>query len=333
MTYRGPTDHKYEAPRLDQANLQELIQTLGDPNLVCRMLAMDQLTDRIGVNSEAELRRALAKNQPTSLAHLGWTLLRLGRLQEPDLRQILEHENPFVVVHGLKILSESQLTSPELQQSVIAALAHESSQVRRAAAETAARRADLPMIGSLLDLASSTADTDPFLQHQLKIAIRNQLRSPANNERLVMKELAPQSQTIIANTALAIPSEQAALMILSYLEADGEVHRELIAHTARYIPLDRLNDVVAIIRRSVQDDIRREAGLFDGVTISLRQRGIAELDLVSDWCADLATRLFASEDRDSEWNPLGPSNPWGLEVRTGSDGRARQFVSSLPGGE
>ena len=333
VTYHGPTDHKYEAPRLDQANLQELIQTLGDPNLVCRMLAMDQLTDRIGVNSEVELRRALAKNQPTSLAHVGWTLLRIGRLQEADLRQILKHENPFVVIHGLKILAESQLISPELQKSVVAALAHESSQVRRAAAETAARRTDLPMLGSLLDLASSTADTDPFLQHQLKIAIRNQLRSPANNERLVMKELAPQAQTIIANIALAIPSEQAALMIISHLEAAGEIDHQLIAHTARYIPLDRLNDVVTIVRRSVQDDIRREAGLFDGVAISLQQRGIAELDLVSDWCADLATRLLASEDRDSEWNPVGPSNPWGLEMRTGSDGQARQFVSSLPGGE
>ena len=123
------------------------------------------------------------------------------------------------------------------------------------------------------------------------------------------------------------------MMILNHLQADGEVHRQLIAHTARYIPLDRLSDVVAIIRRSAQDDIRRETDLFVGVATSLRQRGIPELDPVSDWCADLATRLLASRERDLEWNPLGPSNPWGLEVRTGSEGQARRFLSSLPGGE
>src|SRR5690242_10366531 len=74
-------DGRHQRRDLAHANVDELIAALSDSNLAVRMLAMDQLSDRIGAEAIEPLKKVVA--QPASAVarvHAMWVLYRLKAL-------------------------------------------------------------------------------------------------------------------------------------------------------------------------------------------------------------------------------------------------------------
>ncbi|MCP4193371.1 MAG: c-type cytochrome [Planctomycetaceae bacterium] len=327
------------APRLDQASAAELVQTLGDANLTVRMMAMDQLTDRIGNESVTALRQAVTNSDSPILAsHAAWTLMRLKALSDAELVSLLKSTDRHRRIHGLKILAESDHSSTALLACLIDGLTDQDPRLRRTAAETAAQRADLSvtqeLLGQLTTMQENSKD-DLFLEHALKIALRNQLRSKANFQKLQELTLSPQDQKTVIDVALAIPTTHAAAAILDHLrQSPQSLKPEYLAHITRHLPINRSTELVGLIQNQDDLDISLQADLFQAVQGAIEQRGELRPAAVNAWGQELAKQLLNStNDGPSTWQSVGKDQPWNLEPRTSANGTQQIFLSSLPGGE
>ena len=338
VVYRGDQSKpNSKAPRLHSAAASQLIEALGESNLTIRMLAMDQLTDRIGADAVEPLRRTLQQeDQVVRKVHAAWTLARLDSLDESELLDLLRAQDLFSRIHGMKILAESQKSSPALRECLSNGLWDDEPRVQRAAAEAAGQRADLPVARQLLDRLVSLGNdaNDIYLTHTLRIALRNQLQSDANFRALVQTSLPVEHRDAMINIALAIPSTHSATIVLDYLRQNPRsLKPEHLTHVTRYLPIERSQDVVSLIQNQ-SIDLSLQANLFQAVMTALEQRGASRPSNVDAWGEQLATRLLqASNDGPATWRSLGDAHPWGLEPRTTSTGQQRSFLSSLPGGE
>src|SRR5205085_11562629 len=70
---------------LSNAPVEDLIKTLAHPNITARMLAMDQLSDRIGKAAVEPLRAVVANGSTTQKIHGLWVLYRLGAIGEAEI--------------------------------------------------------------------------------------------------------------------------------------------------------------------------------------------------------------------------------------------------------
>lgn len=333
VTYRGDNPAARKSAPLAQADVQQLVEALADPNLVRRMLAMDQLSDRIGASAIQPLRDALPSSQPMHRVHIAWSLLRLNVLRESDLYRLLNDENELVAIHALQMLAESTLSSPRIKSAFIDCLNKPSPRIQRAAASAAAQRVDLNTADTLLSQFQQASDTDPYLKHSLRIALRNQLRRPPNFESLLAADLSHEQRDVIIDIATSIRSEQAATFILDHLKDRSYLRVNQLSHVTRYLPVERCDEAVRLVRDATANDLGLQATFFDAIVTALRQRGSEPTASVTQWSKELAERLLESDSDDLAWNPAGKSNLWGLEARTDSGGNARPFLSSLPGGE
>jgi hypothetical protein len=92
---------------LVEASLAELLENLADPNLTRRLLALEQIVDRIGEDAVADLR-GTAADSPSAHARAAalWGLERLDSPRAEQLRLATEDEDPVVRTHAMKVLSE-----------------------------------------------------------------------------------------------------------------------------------------------------------------------------------------------------------------------------------
>src|SRR5688572_18416221 len=73
------------APDLTKASAEELVKALDHSNIAARMLAMDQLSDRVGKAGVAAVRKALRGDSARARANALWVLFRLGEATEDEV--------------------------------------------------------------------------------------------------------------------------------------------------------------------------------------------------------------------------------------------------------
>src|SRR5262249_33077963 len=106
IVYRGD-DGKKELPKMPNlaaANGNEVVEAVANSTIAVRMLATNQLTDRIGPAAVEPLLAKL-KNQPTTTqkTHGLWILYRLGKLDHEMLLAATKDSNREIRVHAIKI--------------------------------------------------------------------------------------------------------------------------------------------------------------------------------------------------------------------------------------
>src|SRR5207249_1497827 len=104
IVYRGdakavPT-RKYD---LTKAGPEQLTEALADPHFTYRMLAMNELVDRIGPAAIDALRARFESSRNSfQKVHCLWDLRRLEDQSERALRQAASDSDPLVLVHGMR---------------------------------------------------------------------------------------------------------------------------------------------------------------------------------------------------------------------------------------
>ncbi|HJN13540.1 MAG TPA: PVC-type heme-binding CxxCH protein [Pirellulaceae bacterium] len=347
VVYRGAgQDHPQQFANVDltTASTDELIAVLASPSMDQRMLATDQLTDRIGPPAIDPLRQMLqdAPNVPARV-HTMWALYRLKALKLAEVERLAHAPEATVRRHAMRALAETAVTSTQSRDLAIAALRDVDPAVRRAAADAIGQHPTTESIGPLLRALEEAATDDVQLRHTIRLAIRNQLRAPLRDgdNPFAMLEglnLDPAGHELMASIAQSIHTEQAATYIVDRLQTQVPAVDVMLArlkHAASYASETLIDRIVPLVRKHAKDDVDLQKQLLQTLQQQRSQRGLPPTDSLRDWGTTLAAELLKSLDSEANtWGVARGGNLWGFEERNSADRRqATRFLSSLPGGE
>jgi putative heme-binding domain-containing protein len=335
ITYSGKTHSK--RPDLARASAGKLIQALGDPNMTYRMLATDQLTDRIGHSAVTPLKRALKTATGTQKVHILWALSRFGALEEKMIQDAAKDPSREVRVHAMRILTEKPKRAVALQ-----ALSDSDAFVQRSAAEALAVDPHPENVPPLLRLLDSASAQDTHLVYAVRRGLRDQFLKPGILANL---DLSPEQARRVADIAIAVKSEEAGAFLIKHLSNNPQIHSSISAqlrHAARYAPETQLDTLASIARSKVGNDVDLQHELFKSIQEGAAQRGKPLTPGCQQWGQQLAEQLLASAEASNlEWvnTPMpgatDAKNPWFVQKRASADGNnGSRFLCSLPpGGE
>ena len=332
-----------EVVDLSVAATKDLIATLADSDLTRRMLATDQLSDRIGTVAVPELVQAVKDVDSTlTRVHALWVLHRLGKTTSRQLLAAAIDRDALVRNHAMRVISESSSWSTVLRQGVVRGLQDENPLVRRSAAGAIAQHLDAKTVQPLLDALQTIPVADAHLRQACRLALRNQLQVNETFAQVQQLALTAADSQTIASVAFGVKSSEAAEFLIAYLvenqgknEITPAVVRDYLSHAAKYLKIEQIERVVQVAQTSVPDDLDLQLTLLLSVQQSLQQRGQPKTPAVQQWGKVLAERLLVSFDLNvAVWSNSGVSNPWGLQPRDSADGvQGVMYLSSLLGGE
>src|SRR5437867_3113507 len=180
IVYRGPDGKLKLHPRrpdLTRATAEQLLEALRDPNQTYRMLATDELVDRVGKDAIPLLRKVWSSETPSppreergtefgrvsQTVHSLWALHRLTALEEKRLLDAAHDSAREVRTHVMRIMAEIADLSASMRKIVFEALTDSDAYVRRSAAEVLSLHPAPENIRPLLELRESVSPKDTHL--------------------------------------------------------------------------------------------------------------------------------------------------------------------------
>ncbi len=220
------------------ASVMELIKALSHPNISGRMLAIDQLTDRIGNDAIAPAREVLAKGDDFQRVGAMWVLFRLGAITPEDIATVAKGGmNRMVGAHVVHLLSELKTLTPEQRQMLFAMLKEADPLVRRNAVDALAQHPANDDLRPLLDVITTTPKTDTHLIYAARIALRSHLEVPALLATLPLSSWSDADAAAVNDVLPAIKTPEAAAYLVAQLRSGklyGGPTNELLKHAARF---------------------------------------------------------------------------------------------------
>jgi putative heme-binding domain-containing protein len=349
ISYKGGKRSQKPAD-LTKASAQELLKELAAPNHTRRMLALDQLSDRIGAAALPAVRSMLGKSKvPEQKAYGIWVLHRLGEAQAKDYAKLVRDPSALVRIHA--VLAAGELGSQHHQPAelILPALKDQDAFVRRAAAYGAGRVTDGSSMTALLELRRSVPADDTHLLHVARMALRDAAAQPVAEGRTVLdalreKDLSEADSRALADVATGIPHVSAGAFLLEHLRKYSEPRESMtryLKHAVRYLPEQQLDTLASIVRKQFENDLETQYSLFKSIQEGMNQRGGKLSAGAREWGAELAGKLLASvEQSTNTWlnapvqGTKASANPWTTQQRISADGDKQSvFLCSLPKGE
>ena len=346
----APASIKLAAPQdfdASKSSASELIRALDNSNITVRMLAMNQLVDRIGqaaVKPAAKMMRD-PKASAFQKIHGLWVLHRLGGLDPKILAAAAKDIDRGVRTHAMRVLSETTGLNPGQRALLLSGLNDADGFVQRAAADALGRHPEFENARALLDVLPDVAGDDVQLRHVVRMSLRNQFRGTDNYAKLAGGKLSEADARAIADVSVAVQSPASAKYLLEFIQKYSEPRETLVAqvkHIIRYLPESEVPALAKAAQTSFGNDLDLQFTVFKSVQEGAAQRGGALPPSVRDWAAGLAAKLADSVDQQSLAWSAAPiegaapgSSPWFVQVRASNDRvKDAPFLCSLPpGGE
>jgi putative heme-binding domain-containing protein len=347
ISYRGQDAHpkKIEASfDLSKSSARGLSRELAGPNITRRMLAMNELTDRLGNRAFNPMRRLLMDKKSNSFQriHALWVLQRLNALDLPLLRRAAEDADFRVRAHAMKAVGETREFNPALGLILTAGTADKNPYVRRDAAEAMSRHPSVDNVLALLELRRAVSEDDPQLLHTVRMSLRDQLIPEETFVAIAPRLSRSEDRLAILDVTTGIKTSAAAEFILDNLQLitnRNDLLQASLKHAARYAPQNRVGDIAAFLSRNYPDDPGFQLSLYKAIQEGAGERGSGADPALKAWGATLAKKILDPANPEPGWrnfplkNPT--ANPWFLQARASSDGEKQSlFLCSLPpGGE
>ncbi|HSU69447.1 MAG TPA: HEAT repeat domain-containing protein, partial [Tepidisphaeraceae bacterium] len=329
---------------LTKQTVQQVVEDLASPNLTIRTLAMNRLADTIGQPAVAPLKDA-ASNPKNAVqkVHALWSLYRLNALDAEAVRAAASDREAIVRIHAMRIIGEMPTWKSGERDLALAGLKDADPTVRRTAAEALGRHPQFENIRALLD-AGKQADSDPFLKHVVKIALRDQWQDDATGQRISTSQWSDSDQRQLADAAMGASSPQAAALLLKHVRNASESHEALAKYVrtiARAVPENQVDELAGFISEKFADDVDLQLASFKSVIDGLAQRGLKPADATKRWGEGLAEKIIGEQSQNQDvWVYLpapgatDSKNPWAVQMRPSADGNpSAPFFSSLVRGE
>ena len=331
---------------LSKDSVAQLIDELRSPNIRRRMMATDELVDRVGKPAIKPVEKMMTnkKSDAHQRAHGLWALYRLGALDDKMLTAAATHPDRLVRVHAMRVLADMQYWNAAQTSLARHGLFDKDAYVQRVAVDAIGRHEMSQNVPWLLRLRAREDAEDEALVYMTRLALRNQLLADSTFNAVAASNLSEEDQRAIADVCIGINTAASGSFLVSYLEHAHESRPQMEAylkHIARYAPDSAMDKLAAFTRKRFADDIDLQLTLFKSVEEGVQLRGGTLGESLQEWGKDLAQQLMVSVDakkldwRNSSIKGEDATNPWILQERESGDGNKNStFLSSLsPGGE
>ncbi|QDT98876.1 PVC-type heme-binding CxxCH protein [Gimesia aquarii] len=337
-------DKDHTRTDFSKLSINQLITLLGSKNLTTRFLVTDFLSDQQGLDAVEPLRKAVVgTKEPTVIVHSLWVLFRLRALTNDLIDQDNSSSSDLVRIHVAKILAEQKSWSSQHRSQIIQALQDDNAFVKRAAADAIGLHPQVENIQPLFALLKKVPAEDHHLDYVVRRALMLQIRDPRVLSKLEWSTLNPEQQNELAQLSLAVPTEEAALYLIKYLQTERVDQRALpdyFRHVVRYLPAEKMSQIIRLARTKLASNTDLQVEIIKAVLQGYQQKGLTFDPTLQDWALDLTNKLMMSvQDEPLQWmnfqlNEGSPANIWSLQHRASADGNSSApFFNSLPAGE
>jgi putative heme-binding domain-containing protein len=306
VVYRG-TDGERHEPRqvrdLTQLDLEQLWDTLEDPNLSVRLLATHEICDRYGAEANQWVReRLLRPSSSLQRAHGLWILERQAALDDEIVLALSEDEAHLVRLHLVKALAERSdwdETSMPIAELVRGKLFDTDAFVRRAAADALGRHPASSNVQPLLRLWNETDPEDTYLVHTVRMALRDQLKQDEIFTQFarIDSDIGRVKQLLDVSLGLRTPaSAEFAFAALNANQYDKARLGELVHFAIRYADAARIDSVTDYVMTWQDADTLSQLTAFHSFGLAIAERGDRIPPKLMPWAEALAGQLLDSRE-------------------------------------
>jgi len=330
---------------LTQSSVAELVERLGDPNLQVRTLATNYLLDAHPNTAAAAAQTVFEDGSPEQQAHAAWVLERLGQLKQPLASRLIDHGDPLVLTHLMRIFAERSTWSEFEYTTVRRHAVSEHPFVARAAADALGLHPHAGNAAALLACWNAAEEKDTHRIYTVRLALRTHLRDASVVSELLKLSFKEADRRRLLSIAAAAESPVASAFLFTAAQ-DNDITIALIEQAAEQIAQSGDAALLKRLITAAQEKLAkapiRQAKVLSLVAAGMEQRGDrAETSAALEaWCQDLAPLVFAQiaadepawTNRPLEAHPQSIS-PWGLKKRACADGTNATFIDSIVHGE
>jgi putative heme-binding domain-containing protein len=308
ITYTGNKKEKRFTPKdWSKAPLDELLAALGQPQVNMRMMLADCIVDRFGQKAAAPVQQLLATTADSKALIQGlWILYRLQALPEALLEKALQHSDPLVQVHGLRVLGEQKNVTAKQRTLVQNALASSNTQVQRMATMVLGTFPHFGYIEPLIALYKSTADEDSHLKYTVVLSLKNHLNNTAILREATKHRWREDQLAVLMDVIPEVPSKEAAFYAINYLRTHPVSKKKMadnLLYIGRYANASQLNQLIGVARQSAGGDKDSEYGFYDAIRQGIAQRGGVPGISLKNWGVLLA-KGFLQNVQDSAYRQI-----------------------------
>ncbi len=295
ITYKG-TDKEAENVNLATASVEGLIAALDGDNLGIRMMAADQLVERIG-QSAVQPVEALLRNQDTptrQYIQALWVLHRLEALPDDIIQAAAQHSDPVVRVHNLRILRERE-AEPQFYPLIAKALQDSNPHVQRVAVEAMGAYPDMETLKTLLAYRLTIPEQDSHLSFTTRLCLRNLLREEEMTEQVVAGTWSEEEAATLADVMTGVNNANAGSYLLSFVSSHSvpEERSDIVwQHIARFVPEGQMRAAIRMAQQRAADDVDGAYELFSAMQQGIAQRGGKEPAPLVQWGQQLAEDIL-----------------------------------------
>lgn len=323
ITYKGDKKHKDNKLKdWSKASLAELIKNLNHPQLNLRMMIANQIVEGYGVKAVDQLTDKLKSSKTDSRSYVQtlWILFRLKALQDGVLDKALNHNDAVIRVHAFRILAEKTAIPLKYQEKALNALKDTSTHVQRVASEVLGKYPKAVAVKALLSVYAGAGEQDSHLKYTVLLAVRDNLKNTEVMKNVLAQNWNEEQLKVLIKVILDVPSKEAALFAMRYLQNHNLSHKELVSnleYIGRYMDAENLTQPIEFIQKKFSDDLDGQYALFNTMQQGLRQRGGKLTPSMKSWGITLAQKSLKNISATSNlWSnkPLeqtgDPINPW-----------------------
>lgn len=294
ITYKGKTN---PVPDLTSATVDELLKALNLENISARMLAADQMADRVAQTAVPGITSALHEENidPRKYIHLLWVLQRLNALQPAALKSAVNNSDPLIRLHAMRILAEKK-PDESFFPLVLQGLQDPDPHVKRSAVELLAKYPSMHSLKEALHVRDDIPDYETHLLYATRLSLRNILRRDSILESAASVTWSEHDAAAISDVLMGVPSQQAGIFLYRYVTkfqpAAGRA-ASIYRHIARFAPYSLLDSTVTIAMRSTHADTINLL-VFKSIQEGISQRGQKENPVLVKWGKALAEKVLSS---------------------------------------
>ncbi|MCL6258708.1 c-type cytochrome [Aquiflexum sp. TKW24L] len=296
ITYKG---NSRKVTDWSKASQGELIQAMGNSILQLRMLATDELVDRIGKDAIPSLKTMVAgKNtEPEQLIQGLWALYRLDALPENALQNTLQHPDRRVKVHAYKILSNYDQLSERQYAKAIEDLSDTDPHVQRAAAELLSRHPNPKAYKKLVELHSKIPIYDSHLAYTMLMSLSNHFQEKEILQMALKENWQDQQAKVVALVISDLNVPETGDFLLAHLGKFKESNKNAIGFTeaiAKNIHPSKMEKLLQWVKQKAGDE-PSEAHLLANATLQgMNQRTMTVPASYQYWYKTLAESMLKS---------------------------------------
>lgn len=294
ITYKGKENKKKD---WTAAALAELLEALDAENMPSRMMATDQLTDRIAQQAVQPVSAILKHKQVSArkYVHALWILERLNALTPAALQEALGHSDATIRLHAYRALAEMKI-DPSMYQWVEKGISDKDAHVRRAAVELLGKFPGITSLNAALAVRRTIPEKETHLLYATRLSLRTILRNDSVMRLATKNGYPDEDATNIADVLMGVPSEEAGSFLYNYINKFNGNDNKLASiyrHIARFAPYSQLDSTIAIAFKSNRPDSVNLL-LYRGFREGLTQRGGKENSKLVEWGKSLAQKVLVN---------------------------------------